>query len=156
MSKLPPLKRFSLEDFQDQKDWIDKLISPLNEFMNSVSGSLENNLNHAENLLAQVGTITVQTTNDWVAGETVTVAASPVDLPPYAELSDVGRLRVNMKAKPLGLVIWRCIEIATNPSILRYAVTADWSYSNGLVTINHVSGLEPAKKYQLTVALYGG
>lgn len=242
MAKLPPFKRFSLEDFQDQRGWIEKLISPLNEFTTRVTGALVNGLTHSENVQAQIGLIKVQTSASLTQGtayattvfktfidanvntgtEVLTItthgfstgdrvqlsttgalptglssltdyyvistgastlqlsatlsgafAASAVNItaaagggthtvtkwaqmPAYAGLFEIPQLKVTMAVKPVGLVIWNVVEIATNPSVVVYAVTADWTYSNGQVFLNAVSGLLPSKSYQLTVALYGG
>lgn len=146
--RLPTFNRFSLEDFPDQKEWIDKLFSPLNDFMTQVTGALNLNITHKENILAQVGTIKVSTKASYTAGSGSN--------PQYAELQSPGQLKITMKVKPVGLVIWNVQEIATNPTTLHYGVTADWSYSNGELSIAAVSGLEPAKSYNLTVAVYGG
>lgn len=69
MAQLPPTKRFSIEEFKDQKAWIERLIGPLNDFMLNVVSALTNDLTLSENLSAQLATVKVQTKTALTPGE---------------------------------------------------------------------------------------
>lgn len=59
MAKLPPISRFSREDFPDAPGWIDKLLTPLNASLGSIYGALNGGLSLTDNLKSQVKTLDV-------------------------------------------------------------------------------------------------
>ena len=60
MAKIPALQRLLVEDFPDQAQWIQKLISPVNDFMENSIYALTRNLSFFDNMAAQVQNIQVQ------------------------------------------------------------------------------------------------
>ena len=54
MSKIPPVKRLTLEDFKDQVDWIGRLIQPINDFMSSISSALSKQITWNDNISGEV------------------------------------------------------------------------------------------------------
>lgn len=74
----------------------------------------------------------------------------------YVPLYERPKFSISMKAVPVLIHVGRIVEVANNPEIIRDAVSLDWSYSNGMVTINHVAGLLPSKQYDVTVSVWGG
>jgi len=52
--KLPPLRRFYLDDFPEQKLWIGNLISPLNNFIENVIQALDAGLTINENTTSSI------------------------------------------------------------------------------------------------------
>jgi hypothetical protein len=79
-----------------------------------------------------------------------------IDGAPYVGLFELPKFSINFKAAPVLVTVGKIVEVATNPAIIRESVSLDWSYSNGLVTINHVTGLLPSKQYDVTVSVWGG
>jgi hypothetical protein len=79
-----------------------------------------------------------------------------IDGIPYVGLFETPRFSITFKGAPVLVSVGRVVEVATNPAIIRESVSLDWSYSDGLVTINHVSGLLPSKQYDVTVSVWGG
>lgn len=148
MAKLPTVRRLAVEDFQDQKSWIQKLLSPLNDFLLNVVNALSNNLTFAENVSAQVTTIKVETA--------AAVTAGAGTLPNYTALRQTVNVKVTTKFKPVGLWVINCQEDSANPTVIPYGVTAYWTYENNQIKVSSVSGLSPSKSYFLTfIAITG-
>lgn len=128
MSRLPSLKRLSVEQYPSEKKWIGRLFSSLNSFFTQVYLTLNGNIEFGSNIKAQIKEFTFD-----------------VDNTPYPVkfVSDIG--------KPQGLVVISVSEIAGNPSPVTSAVYIDWSYSSGFVYINNITGLSASKKYLVRV-----
>lgn len=131
MALLPPLKRFLQEDFTDQP-WISRLLTPLNLFLTTVYSSLNNGLTINENTLGQIKTISVN-------------GATPT-----------AQFRWNFQTKPVGVLVISTVQSSGAASVITNAVTCDWSFSQGLVNINNVTGLDVAKTYYITFYVIGG
>jgi len=75
MSKIPPIRRLSAEDFKEQADWIGKLLAPINDFMERTSSSLNQRLTVGDNMLGTV--LTAQLDGQWPVRIAWTPKASP-------------------------------------------------------------------------------
>ena len=131
MASLPQLKRFLQEDFPDQP-WIGKLFYPLNLFMNAVYSALNNSLTFQDNLLSQIKTLSVN-------GSSPTV-----------------QFTWKFSTNPVGVLILRALDSSSSPTVVTSAVTCDWSFSSGVVTINNITGLTAGKTYSVTFLVIGG
>jgi hypothetical protein len=132
MASLPKIRRLVVEDFPDQKDWIGKLLLPLNEFMESVNQALDKNLALEENVSAQIKELSFQTRS--------TVSAT---FPLYFKLT--------LTRKPIGVLVVRAIEDDAAPATLTTAVWAYWELTqDGQIKISNLSGLSASQKYKVT------
>lgn len=242
MAKLPNIRRFTLEDFQSQRDWIGNLIDPLNTFMLATVSALSNNLTLSENNIAQFSQLKVRTSSALTAGtsyattfsktftdanvdtgtETITISAHGFatgdrvqltstgtlptglslatdywvtrtgannltlastlsnafsgtavnitaaagggthtitvwqQLPPYATLFEATQFKCNLKTKPVAVIVCSALENESTPKRVNYGCTVDWSFTNGLVVIENVSGLEPGREYSILFLAIGG
>lgn len=75
---------------------------------------------------------------------------------PYTELFEPGSFLITFKAFPVFVMLGSVVEVASNQVIQRQATSLDWSFTDGLVTINAVAGLEPGKQYDLVIYTSGG
>lgn len=150
MARLPTFRRFNREDFQKAPDWINRLLTPLNEFIRSIVNSYNNQLTLNENLLAEVRTINVKTASSVTSG-----SGSPAQ-PNYVELLRAVQVGMNLNFTPVGIVVLNCVDQANSRAINRYGVSVDWSFREGIITINAVSGLEVDKTYAVTLWIVGG
>lgn len=126
MSKIPLIKRLMREDYPDQKSWIERLIAPLNTFMETVSAAMDRNLTFSDNLDCQIVTVTVTT-----GSETV--------------------FSVKTRAKPNGLLVWKVTTMSgSDPTAAPFPM---WQYIAGSNSIKVTSwlGLSPGSKYQITL-----
>lgn len=246
MARLPTIRSFRIEEFTDQKSWIGRLLSPLNEFITSIVIALSNGLTFRDNLNCQLKTVQIQTDQFFTAGSfvatmnaenfvdadvnvgtnVVTIAAHGFQSGDRVELTTTGtlpgglalntvyylvRLTANtiqftttfadainvasivditsaagggthtvrqyiqqssylglyekpkfqiepltLKTRPIGLVKFYCVDTSSNPTIPVEAVDVQWSIVGTQIQIDQVSGLEPAKIYNLTVMVSGG
>lgn len=135
MAQVPNTKRLTMEDFKDQQSWISKLLSPLNDFMASVTFALNNQLTIKENLAMEFKELDV------------TVSASNT-YPIY--------FKCKFPIKAMALWVGNAVEIAGSPSPITNPVYVDWEYINGQVKINNITGLTVGKRYRLTVVVSYG
>ena len=54
MSRLPQIRRLLVEDFLEQKDWITKLFTPLNTFMDGVVSVMNRSITLKDNCAADI------------------------------------------------------------------------------------------------------
>lgn len=90
------------------------------------------------------------------AGGGTHTATEWVQQPAYVGLTEVAKFSIRFKGFPLFCVLGACVEVAGNQVIIRQATSIDWSFNDGLVTINAVAGLEPGKQYDLVIYTSGG
>ena len=242
MAKIPTIRRLSVEDFKEQKSWIEPLFDVLNQFILSVVTALNRRLTISENMLAQVAQVAVQTMNSWtisddqptslvntfvdadvntgtdiltitghgletgyqvqltttgvlpsplaidtdywviyMSANTLQLAASyadalagtPINItsaagggthtvtrwiegPAYVPLYERPKISITFKSAPILVMVGNIIEVQNNPEVIRQPVSIDCQFSGNQITINHVSGLLPSRKYQMTLAIFGG
>lgn len=53
MAKIPAITRLAIEQFPDQKDWIGKLLNPMNSFLGATVFALTKHLTFSDNFLGQ-------------------------------------------------------------------------------------------------------
>lgn len=132
MSKLPAIKRFTREDYQGAPDWLDKLFYTLNLFMSSVYSALNSGLTINDNSLGLIKTMTVK-------------GASPTT-----------SFRWDYLTQPVGLIVARAYQTDGTASPITNAVYADWTYSQNIITVNNITGLNSAHTYSITFLVFGG
>lgn len=130
--KLNPQK-FTLEDFQDQRDWIGKLFSPLNQFLGDVARAFSNQLTVEENLFQEIKEIR------WV------------NVSVHYPL----KFRTKFGGSPKGLsVIYLFNNTLASFSTAQPWVV--WTYANGEVSISNISGLTSGQTYTIRLhVIYG-
>ena len=135
MARLPAINRLVMEDFPSEKSWIAKLLNPLNTFMTEMISALNRNLTFSENMFSQI--ITVK-------------AIGAASFAPVYFKSTIGR--------PIGMLVIKQLDAASNPTTNSAAIGLDWSYdfSTELVTINAIPGLVNGITYNITLLSIGG
>lgn len=163
MAKLPPIRRFTKEDFKSQVSWIETLLYPLNLFIQGVTSALRNQLTIKENLLAQINTMLITTQSSVTAPASfpeqygvIPAGTYSVSLPSATLLTSPVSYSCSFSVTPQAVVVGKLVEYVGNPRITYYGVTVDWSYNSGVITLNAVSGLQPNTSYELTVITYYG
>lgn len=139
MSKLPQIKRLFIEDFVDQKEWIERLITPLNGFMDGVMICLNKGISVKDNCSGDIIKQTVLS----VPSET-----SPLTIP-----WDIKR------GTPVALYIGDVKRADGTSFTLATAVFAQWKYAgkDGII-ITNLLGITPTTdlKYNLTFVIFTG
>lgn len=132
--RLPPIKRLSVEDFKGQEKWIGKLLTPLNQIFQSLSGGLQHNLTFTENIASQL--ISVRFNNN------------------SAELSPSHPIRITnaLLTKPSCVFVGQALDISNIPQPLSGSVFPTWSYdsAHNQLVISALSGLVASQTYEIT------
>lgn len=129
--QLPPFKRIVVEDFQDQKSWIGRLLYPINSFFTTISQGMQNGLTFQDNLAAQIVTISFQNTTN----------AFPLFF------------KSTLSTKPIGLWIINVQDNTTSPLVLAGPVTPVWQFvdaSKQLELLN-ITGLITNNLYKISM-----
>jgi hypothetical protein len=132
MGKLNPQK-FTTEEFQDQSKWIGKLFANLNQFTGEVVQSFANGLTVTDNLYQEIKEIKY--------------------------VNSAGNFPLKFKTKwsvyPKGLSVLSLY----NNTLSGYSVAAPWvvwSYADGQVIIDDISGLTSGNTYTIRfLVIYG-
>ena len=132
MAKVNPQK-FTNEDFQDQKDWIGKLFSPLNQFLGDVVRAFNNGFTIEDNLYQEIREIKFKnSTNNF----------------PY-------KFKTKFNAIPKGLVSIYLFNNTTGTYSTQTPLVV-WSYAEQEVSISTISGLTADVNYTIRVwIIYG-
>lgn len=131
MAKLPQFKRIVREDFKDQP-WIEKLLQPLNRFMESVVSALNKQLTFKENMAAQVHEFD------------------------FTEDNITYPLKVawGLKTLPTDMIVTRVVVAdGSNPSA---AVWPLWSYDGTSINVSKFYGLDASTRYKIRTIIFSG
>jgi hypothetical protein len=133
VAKLPSFKKILPEQFPDLP-WLPELVRPLNNFMESVTNALNQQLTFADNLDAVVRNVTLDGTY-------------PVK---------VAWTKTN---KPVACWVGQCRELNADHTTFTTALFLDWEFAaDGTLQINNVTGITPTEtsKYTLTLVAITG
>jgi len=132
MSQISP-QRFSVEEFPDQKDWIDKLFYALNGFTGDVVRATANSLTIDDNFYQEIKEIKyVNSTSSFPLKFATKFKTSPIGITP-----------IYLQNNTLG-------------SYSTLAPWVTWGYQNGVVSISAISGLTAASSYTIRLlVIYG-
>jgi hypothetical protein len=132
MAKVNPQK-FTLEDFPEQRDWLGKLFSPLNQFLGDVVRAFNNGFTIEENLYQEIREIKFKnSTNNF----------------PY-------KFKTKFNSIPKGLVSIYLFNNTTG-SYSSQTPLVVWSYAEQEVSISQISGLTTDVNYTIRVLLIYG
>ena len=140
MSKLPAIKRIVKEDFSEYP-WAEKLLWPINRFMDTIYGALNRDVTFSENIRAQLKTLNFAT------------AASVADTFPLKFQPDP---EISNTVPPSDIIL---TKIGRNDGVsLASGATLEWTLaSDGQISINNITGLVASVAYSLRlIVLYEG
>lgn len=149
MASLPPIKQLQVSDFTTQSSWISPLIYTLNLVFGALYNALNNGITLQANCLAQVNpvSITAAASTYYYSNPTTYATAGP---------SSVISWNWTKNTKPIGVSLIQLTDTSSSPAPVTSACTVDFSYSNGTVIINSISGLTAGKTYSATFVTWGG
>lgn len=124
--KLPTQKKILREDLKDAPDWVDGIIGPVNNFMETIYQAMNKNIDES-NLLSQVKEITVSVPST------------------YPTSMEVIKFRSELKTRPTGCVILQCIEKSTYKPVT--TGNPAWIDNNGVIEISKIDGLQASSVY---------
>lgn len=131
--KLPVLQTFRVEDYPEQKGWIEKLTSPLNSFLSTMVLCMRNGLTFSENFNATVKTLEV-------IGGTYPVIASHT-----------------IKSQPIGVLILQAFEKNDPTATIGTGINLEWMNDSATsVKIKNFTGLTTGTRYTIRILIIGG
>ena len=129
MSKLPPSQKISQEDFPEQSKWIDRLIAPINSFMERLTAVLNKGI----------------TVNDNMSGAITTV-----------ELNGTWPVKIawNLSQRPVSVLVGNVYLSSGSTFTLTDAVQVQWQFNqSGQLQIDGVTGITPSSTTKYKVVL---
>jgi len=133
MAKLPPIKRIVREDLKDAPAWIDRLITPLNAFMEAVYSALDRDLTVGENVAGEIKTIQVK------AGAAAT--------------DNTFTFTTTTRRTPKVCAIGRVERVENIYTPITAAVGLDWRFDAGQIIISSIAGLTNGETYNITLLI---
>lgn len=134
MANLPTIKRITREDLQDAPQWIERLLSPLNQFMDAVGGALNKTLTLEENAFCQIQTMGI------VAGA--------------AAANNTAQFLLTMKRKPQYMIPLSASVDGSSDKTSGSHVKITWNCDGANVNITSISDLTNGTSYVLTVLIF--
>ena len=132
MANVPSIRRLLLEDFPDQAEWIEKLLQPINSYMEQSAAAMK-----------------ALTVNDNMLGSIKTV-----------ELDGTYPVKISWSgAKPVSVLVGNVTRSDNTSFSLTDAVQVQWEYDqSGSLSILAVTGITPAPatKYKLVLECKAG
>ena len=134
--KIQPFKRINIEDYPDQyQDLISNLGSSINLFTDEVYNALQNNLSITDNL--NQSKVSIKVSVDASGAPTQTL-----------------QFKTNLTASCYGINV---VNVVNNTNSTTYPTGMpfiSFSQSNGVITVNNITGLQPSNQYTLSLILY--
>lgn len=125
--KLPVQKKILREDLKDAPDWINNVIGPINNFMETIYQAMNKNIDET-NTQSQIREVTVVVPSTYPTME-------PIKFPN------------TLKVRATGCIILQCIDRST---FLPVATSNPaWVDNNGVITISAITGLIASKTYTI-------
>lgn len=119
MASIPPIRQIAPEDFPEQSEWIDKLITPINQFFEASVSAFSQGLTIRENFAGDLKDVDIDGT-------------FPV------------RVAWGLRQKPTSVLVGQCVRADGATFAQTRAVQVQWTHNqNGQLQINNVVGLLP-------------
>lgn len=130
MTALPPIKRISREDLKDAPEWTNRLLYPLNLFLDSIYGALNKGLTFSENIVSQSQDFSL------IAGASAS--------------NNTAKITVTMKSKPKFVFLVGSISQGDNIS-----PSFTWNFDGVYLNITSISSLTNGSTYDFTTLILG-
>lgn len=131
MAKLPPNKRITREDLKDAPEWIDRLLDPLNSFMEAVYAALDRDLTIGDNVSGETKVFQIK------AGALAT--------------DNTFTFTTTAKRTPKHVIPTRVEKVAVVYEPLGVVVGIDWRFDAGQIIIDAIAGLTTGSTYNITL-----
>lgn len=126
MAQLPPIKRLTKEDMKEAPSWIERLLFPLNQFLDSVYRALNGQITFVDNITAQRYSIQL------------TAGAAAAD--------NNFKFKPTLNKKP-EFLIWTVYRKDVNYTPVSAAVYLDWYYDGDFIQVSSITGLTDTYTY---------
>lgn len=134
--KVQSFKRLIKEDVEEQyRPLVEKIAFSVNPFAEEVIKALDNNLSIEDNFGQKKKEITVQVDSDGI--------------PTY-----VTQLKTDLKSICSGAIVIRADNLTNARTYPTGCPFLSFTENNGVITVNHITGLPAGNKFKLKLVLY--
>jgi hypothetical protein len=137
---LPRQRKILREDVKDAPDWINKIIDPLNNFMETVYNILNGNVNFRNHIACNLREIEV------------------ITLPTYDETNmdtfRTVRFPSGLRTRAYGLHLVAVREIGGNYTPITKPIFINWFENQGEIVIPLIVGLKPETRYIMNLMVF--
>lgn len=144
MAKLPSIKKLLKSDFPEAPAWFDKVIVPLNKFMEEIYYSLDKNLSVKDNLQMSINTINFKTKSTYVTDSW--------SYDNFVEYKFTNPLAI----RPSCVLIGKIVKVGYTDNFGAGAtgfISLDWTYLSGNIVIKYITGLEASTEYDINLLI---
>lgn len=127
--QLPTIKRITREDLLDAPEWVDRLLYPLNLFLNTLYSGLNHGLTFKENIQSQTQSFQL------IAGAAAT--------------NNTVKFLVTLGKKPTFLLCPNAVD-STGSNV---PVTVTWNYDGSNINVTAITGLSSGATYNFTALI---
>jgi len=138
MAKLPPIQRLSQEDFTDAPPWLERLLSPINQFFEQIYTTLNKNLTFGDNISSQIRDLEFKTTANYSSTNEWTVL----------------EFESGLKTKVKGVLLAQIQVKSASYVPIVDSVSLFWREESGSVKITFISGLNDSTSYTTRVLVF--
>lgn len=142
MAKLPTQKRILREDIKEAPSWIEKLLYPINSFMELVYSALNKNITFEDNISSSQKTLTFLTLSTYSSAT------------PKVEGFDPLTFNHNLKYKPSTVILQQIVVSEDLYEVITDPVTIQWQEINGVIYITYITGLKDFKSYTVRFLVF--
>lgn len=135
MAQLPTVKGIRREDLgQDLPEWIENLLTPLSNFMESVYNAFNKNITFKENIACNLFTIEFTTSSTYTTGT-------------FEKLY----FNTTLKGSLNGCIVINCQNLTDQYALNTLGISPSFSDLSPRISINYISGLANSTKYKVTL-----
>ena len=141
MAKLPVINRILKEDLKEAPSWIDKLLYPINTFIESVYNALNKNITFTDNIACQIKQISFTTQAAYTDGGSAN----------WTDISFPNTLR--NKAQGALFLDIREDNTIFIPATSNSSLSLSWIELEGRIIVKYITGLKNSTKYNITLLI---
>lgn len=137
---LPRLRKILREDLKEAPNWVDRLIDPINQFMESTFNLLNKNITFNGNIACQIKGLDFTTSPIYDKNDPNTF--NPV------------KFQSTLRTKAFGMQTVKIVEVGGNYTPITDPIHVDWYEYDGMIHIPFICNLKPSTRYKINLLLF--
>lgn len=136
---LPRLRKVLREDLKDAPNWVDRLIFPVNQFMETTYNLLNKNITFSSNIACQLKELDFTTTPNY----------DPNNPDTFNPL----KFKSTLRTSAFGMQTVKVVEVGGNYTPILKPIYINWFEYDGVVTIPFITNLKPNTRYIINIIM---
>lgn len=136
---LPRLRKILREDLKDAPSWVDRLIDPINQFMETTYSILNKNISFANNIACQLKELDFTTSP--IYDKNVPSTFNPL------------KFQSTLRTKAFGMQTVKITEVGGNYTPIIEPIHINWYEYNGEINIPFITNLKPNTRYIINLII---